>query len=113
MVELGALLLLGVAVLTFVVAIAAALKAVLWIILLPIRLVFWLLGMLLVLPLLLVKLVFGGIVMLIALPLIVIGLALAFVVAAVAIVLPLVPFILLIALIWYLIKPDPHALART
>jgi hypothetical protein len=53
-------------------ALLAVLKAVLWIVLLPIRLVFWLLGTLLLLPLLLLKFFFGGALLLVALPVIII-----------------------------------------
>ena len=48
MIELGVLLLIGGAILTAFVALAVVLKAVLWAVLLPIRLVFWLIGGLLI-----------------------------------------------------------------
>ena len=41
MIELGALLLFGVAIVAVIVAFAAVLKAIFWVVLLPFRLVFW------------------------------------------------------------------------
>ena len=66
MIELGALLLFGVAVVCLVLTAGLILKAVLWLVLLPVRLVFWTIGTLLLLPLLLIKLLAGGVIFLIA-----------------------------------------------
>ena len=44
MIELGALLLFGVAIVAVIVAFTAILKAIFWVVLMPFRLVFWLLG---------------------------------------------------------------------
>ena len=41
MIELGALLLFGVVIVAVIVAFAAVMKAIFWIVLLPVRLVFW------------------------------------------------------------------------
>ena len=74
MIELGALLVFGVAVVSLILVAGLVLKTILWVLLLPFRLVFWLIGSLLILPFLLIKAVVGGLLMLLALPLLVIGL---------------------------------------
>ena len=103
MIELGALLLGVVAVLGLVVAAGVIVKTLLWLVFLPIRLAFWLLGSLLFLPLLLLKLV-AGVLFLIALPI----LAIVFGVVAVSVLIPAIPLILLIALLWYVVRPEPR-----
>lgn len=102
MIELGALLLLAVAVLGLVFAAGVILKTILWVAFLPVRLVFWLIGGLLFLPVLLLKLV-GGLIFLIALPM----LAIVFGIVTVAVLVPLIPVILLIAVIWAVARPQP------
>jgi hypothetical protein len=104
MIELGALLLFGVAMVCLVLTAGLILKAILWLLLLPVRLVFWTIGALLLLPLLLTKLLAGGVIFLIALPILVFA-VLAGVVAT-AVVVPAIPLIVLIALVWYLVRPD-------
>jgi hypothetical protein len=104
MIELGALLLFGVAMVCLVLAAGVILKTVLWLVLLPVRLVFWLLGTLLFLPLLLIKLLVGSVVFLIALPV----LAIVVVAVATALLVPAIPLIFLIALVWYLVRPEPQ-----
>src|SRR4029450_381621 len=98
MIELGALLLLGVAVVCLVVTAGLILKTVLWLVLLPVRAVFWLIGTLLLLPLL-IKLLGGGVIFPIALPI----LAIVFAVVAVAMtavaLIPAIPLLFLLALL--------------
>jgi hypothetical protein len=113
MIELGALVLLGIAGLALVFALLVVLKAVLWIVLLPVRLVFWLLGTILLLPLLLIKFFIGGVILLIALPVIVISLIAASAALVAGVLLPALPVILLFALLWYLVRPQPQALVRS
>jgi hypothetical protein len=110
MIELGALLLFAVAMLALIVAFAFVVKAVFWVVLLPVRLVVWLLGALLVLPLLLLKLVFGGLMMLLAVPVALIGLAAAAIALLFGVLIPAIPLIVLGALLWYLVRPQPRAL---
>jgi hypothetical protein len=86
-------------------AIGALVKTVLWIVLLPLRLVFWIVGGLIVLPLLLFKFVAGAIIFVIALPVIVVS-------VLAALLVPLVPVIFLVALVWFLIRPEATALVR-
>ena len=102
MIELGALLLVAVAVLGLVFAAGVILKTFFWIVFLPIRLVFWLIGSLLLIPLLLLKLV-GGLIFLLALPI----LGIAAVAIVVSVLLPAIPLILLAAFVWYLVRPVP------
>ena len=64
------------------------------------------------LPLLLFKLVVAVLIFVISLPLILISIVAAVAAVIAAFVLPLIPFILLLALIWYLVRPEPQALAR-
>lgn len=103
MIELAVLLFAGLAIFTFLMAVAVV-KIVLWVVLLPFRLLFWAIGGLLVLPLLLLKAVVGGVLLLLALPLLVVGSLLAVVLVAVVVLLPLLPFVLLCLLIWYLLR---------
>jgi hypothetical protein len=107
MIELGALVLVAVAVLGLVFAAGVIVKTLLWLVFLPFRLVFWLIGSLLILPFLLLKLVAGA-VFLIALPI----LAIAFGVVTVAVLIPAIPLLLLIALVWYLARPEARVAVR-
>ena len=113
MIELGALLLFGVAILVVVAVAAAVLKVVLWAVFLPFRLLFWLLGGLVILPFLLLKLLFGAVMFVLTLPLLLLGLIAGAIAAAVGLMLPLLPLILLAALIYYLVRPEPHATHTT
>ena len=108
MIELGALLLFGVAMVCLVLTAGLILKAMLWLVLLPVRLVFWTIGTLLLLPLLLIKLLAGGVIFLIALPILVVVFAVVAVAMATAVLVPAIPLILLIALVWYLVRPEPQ-----
>ena len=112
MIELGALLLFGVALVALIVAFTAILKAIFWVVLMPFRLVFWLLGAVLMVPLLLVKLLFGGLMTLLAVPLVLLGLLVAAVAVIFGVLIPAIPLILLAALVWYLVRPEPTRLAR-
>jgi hypothetical protein len=109
MIELGLLLLAGAAILTGVIALAVILKAVLWVVLLPVRLLFWGLGALLFLPLLLFKFLFGGLLLILALPIIVVSLVAAAAAAAAALLVPHLPLLLRAAVIWLLVRPQPAA----
>ncbi len=112
MIELGLLLLAGAAILTGVIVLGVILKAVLWVVLLPFRLLFWGLGSLLVLPILLFKFLgflFGGLLLLLALPIIVVSLVAAAAAAAAALLVPLLPLLLVAAVIWLLVRPEPAA----
>lgn len=113
MIELGALLLFGGAALALIVSLALVLKAVLWVVLLPVRLLFWILGALLFLPWLLLKAAAGGLLFLLAVPLLLVGAVIAAVVLAAAVLLPAIPLVFLAALVYYLLRPEPGALART
>ena len=114
MIELGALLLFGVALVAVVMAFATILKLAFWTILLPFRLLFWLLGAILVLPVLLFKLIIGGFSMLLAIPLALVGVVLAGLGIAFAFVLPAIPVILMVAAIYYLLRPAaPGPLVRS
>jgi hypothetical protein len=130
MIELGALLLFGVAIVALIVAFAAIVKALFWVVLLPVRLVFWGLGAILMVPLLLlkvlsggfmallavplflVKAVFGGLMALLAVPLFLLGLVVAAIALIFGVLLPALPLILLVGLFWLLVRPEPARLAR-
>ena len=112
MIELGALLLFGVAMVGLVLTAGLILKTLFWIVFLPFRLVFWLLGSLLLLPLLLIKLLAGGVIFLIAVPIVALVAVVAVMAVAASILIPAIPLILLVALIWYLVRPEPTVLAR-
>jgi hypothetical protein len=112
MIELGVLMLLGVAVVAAC-ALAVLLKALLWVLLLPFRILFWTLAGLVSLPLLLLNGLVGGLVLLLALPLFLVsllvgGLAVGFF----ALLLPLLPILLVVGLVWYLLEAPPHVALR-
>jgi hypothetical protein len=65
-------------------------------------------GTLLLLPLLLIKLLVGGVIFLIALPILLVMFVVAAVAVATAVLIPAIPLIFLIALIWYLVRPEPQ-----
>ena len=98
MIELGALLLLGVAVVCLVLTAGLILKTVLWVVLLPVPCGVLAVGTLLLLPLLLIKLLVGGIIFLIALPILAIVLAVVAVAVTAVALIPAIPLIFLIAL---------------
>jgi hypothetical protein len=112
MIELGALLVFGVAMVAVIVAFTAILKAVFWLVLMPFRLLFWALGAILMVPLFLVKLLFGGLTALLAVPFALLGLLVAAVAMIFGVLIPAIPLILLVALFWYLVRPEPTPLAR-
>lgn len=113
MIELGALVLFGIVIVAVIAAFAMIVKALFWVVLLPFRLVFWLLGALLMLPLLLVKALFGGLMALLALPLALLGLAAAAIALVFGVLIPAIPLIFLAALFWYLVRPEPTHLVRS
>jgi hypothetical protein len=112
MIELGALLLFGVVLVALIVAFAAILKAVFWIVLLPFRVVFWALGAVLMVPLLLVKMLFGGLMALLAVPFVLLGLLAAAIAMVFGVLIPAIPLIFLVALLWYLVRPEPSPIAN-
>ena len=112
MIELGALLLFGVAVVSLVLVAGFILKTIFWLVLMPFRLVFWLVGSLLFLPFLLIKALVGGLLTLLALPLLVIGLVIGAIAFTAAMLIPAIPLLFLVALVWFLVRPEPQVLAR-
>ena len=112
MIELGALLLFGVALVALIVAFMAILKAVFWLVLMPFRVVFWALGAILFVPLFLAKMLFGGLMALLAVPLVLLGLLAAFIAMVFGVLIPAIPLIVLVALFWYLVRPEPAPLVR-
>ena len=111
MLELVALVMLGLVLVGVICAAGAIVKALFWVVFLPVRLVFWLISSLVFLPLLLLKLVFSGILFLIALPILVIGLGIATIAVIASVLIPAIPLLLLIAVVWYLVRPQPTVLA--
>ena len=130
MIELGALLVFGVALVAVIVAFTAIVKTVFWLVLMPFRLAFWLFGAVLMVPVLLLKVlsgglvalfavplfllkaVFGGLMTVLAAPLFLLGLIVAVIALVFGVLLPALPLILLVALFWYLVRPEPARLAR-
>jgi hypothetical protein len=112
MIELGALVLFGMVIVALIAAFAFMVKAVFWVVLMPFRLVFWLLGALLMVPLLLAKLLFGGLMALLAVPLALLGLVVAAIALLFGVLIPAIPIIFLVALFWYLVRPEPGRLVR-
>jgi hypothetical protein len=100
MIELAFLALL--ATILFAVAMAGLvlLKVVVWIVLLPFRLLFGLL----ILPLLLVKALAGAVALILMGPILLVTLLAGAVAAAVALLVPLLPLIVVGALIWFLVR---------
>ena len=114
MIELAAFVLFGIAVVTILVAFTTIVKALFWLLLLPVRLVFWLVGTVLMLPFLLIKGIVGGLAMVLVIPAVAIAggaAAVALVAVGTALLVPLIPLVFLAALIWFLIRPE-RALAR-
>jgi hypothetical protein len=110
---MGGLFLLGIFALaalavTFVVLMAV--KALLWVVLLPFRLLFYIAFGILFLPILLIKLLLGGILAVVAIPLVLIGLIAAFVGLAV----PLFPLLCIAFVVWIVMRSSRStAIART
>lgn len=111
MIELGVVMLLGLLVIA-VCALAAAVKAVLWVVLLPFRLLFWIVAGAIVIPLLALKVLLAGLLMLAALPLVLASAVAVLALGLFALLLPLLPVVLLVALVWYLVADQPRALVR-
>ena len=87
-----------------------AIKAVFWVVFLPIRIVFQVLFGVLLLPLLLLKLVFGGLLALAMIPLLIVG-AIA---AVVGLAIPLFPLFCIAFVVWIVMRsPRSTAIART
>jgi hypothetical protein len=104
MIELGLLLLLVVAAIAAAAAIGAVIKVVLWAVLLPVRMVLWILGGLLFLPFLAVKLVFAVIGFIGAAVGVLVGVV-AFAVFGAIFLLPVLCAAALIGLAYHLVRP--------
>lgn len=85
------------------------LKALLWLVLLPFRLLFGLI----VLPLLLVKLVLGGILFLVLAPVLLLSVAVGILGVAAAAIVPLLPLLFIAGVIWLLVRLSRPAPAVT
>jgi hypothetical protein len=108
MLEIGMLAIVVVSVLAAFVAIwciALFIRAVLWVVLLPIKLLLWLVF----LPLLLLKLVIGLLIGIVFAPIFAIFGLIVVLTAGVAFLLPLAPFVLIVAAIFWLMKKDRPA----
>lgn len=106
----GALVVLAFVLFVVVAALAvigAILKFLFWLVLLPFRLVVYLL----VLPFLLLKFLIGGVLLVVLGPVIVIGAVLAFIAFALALLAPLLPLLALAALIWFIVRVTRPAVA--
>jgi hypothetical protein len=109
MIELVALSVLAVIAFVVVMAGLALLKVVLWVVLLPIRLV---LGLLL-LPLLFLKAIAGGIVMLVVGPLVALALVGAALAMAAALIVPLLPLLVVAFVVWLLVRASDSSTVPT
>ncbi|HEX2342893.1 MAG TPA: hypothetical protein VHI98_20630 [Vicinamibacterales bacterium] len=105
MLEIGALVFLLMMVTAAVVVLAClafVVRAVVWLVLLPIKLLFWFLF----LPFLLLKLILGAILGIVLAPVFaVFGLLVAFT-AGIALLIPMAPLLVIVAAIFWLIKKD-------
>jgi hypothetical protein len=100
MIDLAALVVLAiVAFCAFSVAMVL-LKAILWIVLLPLRFVF----NLLLLPLLILKALIGGLMLLVAGPILLLALLAGLVAMAAALVAPLLPLLFVAFVVWFLVR---------
>jgi hypothetical protein len=109
MIELAALTFLLLAVFAVVTLLLAVFKVVLWTVLLPLRLLFGLLLM----PLLVIKAVLGGLVFFVVGPIVAVVLLGATVIAAIAVVAPLLPFLFIGFILWMVVRAvQGPALAR-
>jgi hypothetical protein len=79
-------------------------KAVLWLVLLPFRLLFGLIFGVLVLPFVLLKLILGALLLLVVGPVLVIAFLAAAVAAVAAITVPLLPFLCIGFVIWVVLR---------
>jgi hypothetical protein len=106
-IELG--LLAGVACVVFAVAmvLVAAVKTLLWLVLLPLRLLFYVL----LLPLLLIKAIVGGLLFVVLGPILIVGFLIAAVAAIVAFAVPLLPVLFVAFLIWLLVRGNSRTTA--
>jgi hypothetical protein len=86
-------------------------KAVLWLVLLPFRLLFGLVFGVLFLPLLILKLVVGVVLLVIVGPVVLIGLIAAVVAAIVGLAIPLFPLLCIAFVVWLLVKSSSAVVA--
>ena len=103
MIELAVLAIIGftlVALFAAAAVVLALVKAVLWLVLLPFRILFGLLF----LPLLLLKLVLGGVLLFLLTPVLVVAGVVAVVAGAAAVVVPLLPLILLGLILYAIVR---------
>lgn len=105
MLEIGALVFVLMFALAVVVAIACVaffVRAIAWLVLLPIKLLFWVLF----LPFLLLKVILGAILGIVLAPIFaVFGLLVAFT-AGIALLIPIAPLLVIVAAVFWLIKRD-------
>jgi hypothetical protein len=111
MLELFALALLALTLLVVASAGLLALKVVLWIVLLPVRLFFGLLFGLLFLPVLLLKALLGTVAMIVVGPFLVLTLLAVAVVACVALLVPLLPLLAIGLVIWLVVSATQRPIA--
>jgi hypothetical protein len=112
MLEVTLLTLLAFALLAVAAVGLLLLKVVLWIVLLPFRLLFGLLFGLLLLPLLALKAFLGLLALIVAGPFVLAAMLIAGLAAAVALLAPLVPLAILAFLIWLIVRAaQPTAVA--
>ena len=108
MLEIGALAFFAmfiVAAVLVVACVAFFVRAILWLVLLPIKLLFWFLF----LPFLLLKVIVGAIVGIVLAPIFaVFGLLVAFT-AGIALLIPMAPLLVIVAALFWLIKKDRPA----
>lgn len=105
MVEIGILAMLAMAVLAAFVVMACLaffVRAVVWVVLLPLKLLLWAMF----LPFLLLKLLIGAIVGIVVAPVVALFGLVAAILAGAVFLIPLAPFLLIVAAIFWLLKKD-------
>lgn len=85
-------------------------KAILWLVLLPFRVLFVVLGGLLFLPLLLLKLVIGALLFVVVGPVLVLAFAAAAIAALVALAVPLLPLLCIAFVVWVVMRSSRPAI---
>lgn len=101
MLELAALAVIGVVLFALAMVGMLLLKAVLWLVVLPLRLIF---GLVLLPLLLVVKLLVGGVLFLVVGPIVLIGTFVALLAVGAAVLTPLLPLIAIGLVIWAVVK---------
>ena len=104
MIELALLTLMAGTVIAVVALSLVFVKALLWIVLLPVRFVFGVFFGLLMLPFLLLKTVIGGILMVVLGPLMLIALLAGLAALAAALIVPLLPLLFVAFVVWFVVR---------